>query len=345
MLVTNGSNVTYLTGFTGEESTLLVRPDGELLVSDFRFITQLAEECPDIDLHIRKSGVAMSAAVGKTVAAARIGKLGVESESISVALRDRLAEKLPKVEIVSTQGVVEKLRAVKDKGEIRQIREAITLAQRAFDVLRASLQPERTEKELAEQLEHQMRQFGAKDRAFPTIMAVGDRAALPHASPSAEKRIADADFVLVDWGANERLYHSDLTRVLVTGKLLPKLRRIYQVVLEAQTRAIEAIQPGVRTHDVDAVARKVIADAGFGRYFGHSLGHGIGLEVHEGPPLSTNNSTVLKAGMVVTVEPGIYLPGWGGVRIEDDVLVTRDGWEVLTSTPKELDQMVVGPLR
>jgi len=154
--------------------------------------------------------------------------------------------------------------------------------------------------------------------------------------------IGSSDFVLVDWGSDGGLYKSDLTRVLVTGKISPKLERVYRVVLNAQLKAIDAIRPGVLAHDIDLVARDVIGQAGFGRYFGHGLGHGLGLEVHEGPRLTANSRVVLQPGMVVTVEPGIYLPGWGGVRIEDDVLVTRTGCEVLTHVPKQLEEVVVG---
>ena len=185
-----------------------------------------------------------------------------------------------------------------------------------------------------------MRLFGAKQSAFPTIVAVGPRAALPHATPTG-RRVGASDFVLIDWGADEGLYKSDLTRVLVTGRISPKLERIYRVVLRAQLKAIAAIRPGVVAADVDGIARAVIGEAGFGRYFGHGLGHGLGLQVHEAPRLAASSRTVLKPGMVVTVEPGIYLPGWGGVRIEDDVLVTRAGHEVLTSVPKQLEDAVV----
>jgi Xaa-Pro aminopeptidase len=163
---------------------------------------------------------------------------------------------------------------------------------------------------------------------------------LPHATPG-NHRVGQSDFVLLDWGANEELYNSDLTRVLVTGKISPRFERVYQTVLQAQTRAIAAIRPGASTRQVDRVARTAIAKAGFGRYFGHGLGHGLGLAVHEAPRLAANSDTPLKPGMVITVEPGIYLPGWGGVRIEDDVLVTRQGHEVLTSAPKQIEEVVV----
>jgi Xaa-Pro aminopeptidase len=340
LLVTDFTNVTYLTGFTGDDSYLLVRRDGETILSDPRYTTQLGEECPGVDLSIRPPGVTMLQAVVRAVRSSRIGKLGIEGDSMTVSLRDRIADKLPKVELTPTSDLVEQLRQIKDKEEVARLRKAVWQAEKAFAVLRSTLRPEMTEKEAADELEHQFRLFGAKDAAFPSIVAVGPRGALPHATPTA-KRIGEDDFVLVDWGANEGLYRSDLTRVLVTGKVTPKFERVYGVVLEAQKRAIAAVRPGVVAHEVDNVARSFITKAGFGRRFRHGLGHGLGILVHEAPRLAVKNQTVLRPGMVVTVEPGIYLPGWGGVRIEDDVLVTRGGHEVLTSAPKELEDAVV----
>ena len=215
-------------------------------------------------------------------------------------------------------------------------------AEKAFAVLRSTLRPEMTEKEAADELEHQFRLFGAKNAAFPSIVAVGPRAALPHATPG-RRRIGEDDFVLVDWGANEGLYNSDLTRVLVTGRISPKLERVYRVVLEAQMRAIAAVRPGVLAHDVDNVAREPIlprpASAGV---FATDWGTAWACWSTRRPRLAMKNQTILRPGMVVTVEPGIYLPGWGGVRIEDDVLVTRTGHEVLTHVPKQLEDAVVG---
>jgi Xaa-Pro aminopeptidase len=311
------------------------------VLSDPRYTTQLGEECPEPDLHIRRPGVSMLDAVVKVVRAAKVSRLAVEADSMTVGLRDQIAAKLPKLQIVASSGLVEALRQIKDKQEVAAMRRAVRCAEKAFGVLRATLLPEQTEKQAADALEYQFRLFGAKDRAFESIVAVGPRAALPHATPT-QRRIGQSDFVLIDFGAREWLYNSDLTRVLVTGRISPKLQRVYEVVLKAQLQAIAAVRPGIGAAEVDAVARGVIADAGFGRYFGHGLGHGLGLEVHEAPRLAVGSSVVLRAGMVVTVEPGIYLPGWGGVRIEDDVLVTRDGCRVLTSAPKQLEQVVVG---
>ncbi len=339
MLVTNFTNVTYLTGFTGDDSFLLIRHDGELMVSDGRYTTQLEEECPGLDLSIRSASIGMVDAVVKLVKRAKIGRLAFEADSMTVGLRDRFAEGLPSVELLPTSGLVEGLRLIKDRQEIAQIREAVRVAEKAFAVIRATLRPDMTEKYVADELEHQLRLFGARSSSFPSIVAVGPRAALPHAVPG-EGRIGESNLVLIDWGADKGLYKSDLTRVLVTGKISPKFERIYRVVYDAQARAIAAIRPGVKAADVDQVARRVIAEAGYGRRFGHGLGHGIGLEVHEAPRVAAKSPVVLKAGMVVTVEPGIYLPGWGGIRIEDDVLVTRDGHEVLSGVGKELSEIV-----
>ena len=197
-----------------------------------------------------------------------------------------------------------------------------------------------TERDLAAELEYQARKFGAKALSFPAIVAVGPRAALPHATPTSQ-RLDASDFILVDWGVNSGLYMSDLTRIIVTGRISPKLRKVYGVVLAAQLAAIEAIRPGRTCEQVDNVARKIISKAGFGPAFGHGLGHGTGLEIHEAPRLAVGQKTKLRPGMIVTVEPGIYLPGWGGVRIEDDILVTRTGHEVLSNVPKQLDECIL----
>jgi Xaa-Pro aminopeptidase len=340
LLVTDFTNVTYLTGFTGDDSYLLLRRDGEILISAFRYTVQLGEECPGVDRHIRPAGTGLLQAVVKVLRSARIGRLAVEGDSITVSQRDKIAEALPKLGMLPTSGVVEQLRQIKDRDEIARLRRAVWMAEKAFGVIRATLRPELTEKQVVNDLEYQIRLFGGKCAGFPSIVGVGPRAALPHAVPT-ERQIGQSDFVLIDWGADEGLYKSDLTRVLVTGKISPKLQRIYRVVLDAQARAIAAICPGATAKEVDQVARGTIADAGFGRHFGHGLGHGVGLEIHEAPRLARDSSSVLKPGMVLTVEPGIYLPGWGGVRIEDDVLVTRDGHEVLTSVPKQLEEAIV----
>jgi Xaa-Pro aminopeptidase len=340
LLVTDFTNVTYLTGFTGDDSYLLVRDDGDMILSDPRYTTQLGEESPGVDLYIRKPGVSILQATVRVLRTANTSRLGIEADSMTVGLEDKISDKLPQMAIVPITGLAEKYRQIKDKEEIELTRLAVWQAEKAFGVIRASLRAEMTEKQIAADLEYQFRLFGAKGPAFPSIIAVGPRAALPHCVPG-NHRVEESDFVLVDWGASEGLYRSDLTRMIVTGRIPPKFAGIYEIVLEAQTKAIEAIRPGVVCQDVDAVARRVIAKAGYGRRFGHGLGHSMGLLIHESPRFAVKNQTVLKPGMIMTVEPGIYIPGWGGIRIEDDILVTRNGHEVLTHVPRQLEEIVL----
>jgi Xaa-Pro aminopeptidase len=340
LLVTNFTNVTYLTGFTGDDSYLLVTLADETLVSDARYTTQLSEQCPKLKLEIRSPGVRMLAAVAEVVEGAKVERLGIEAGSATVELERSLAKALPNVQLVATDGLVEHLRTIKDKDEIQATRVACQQARRAFEVVRALLTPEMTELDIAAELEYQARRFGAKALSFPAIVAVGPRSALPHAEPS-QRRLRESDFVLVDWGVRTDQYVSDLTRIVVTGRISPKLRKLYGVVLNAQLAAIDAIRPGITCEQVDRVARKIISKAGLGRAFGHGLGHGTGLEIHEAPRLAVGQKAKLRPGMIVTVEPGVYLPGWGGVRIEDDVLVTRGGHEVLSDVPKRLEDCVL----
>jgi Xaa-Pro aminopeptidase len=341
LLVTNFKNVTYLTGFTGDDSFLLVTERGETLISDKRYTTQLEEECPGLDTEIRGPGERMLPVTVSVIEKAGAQRLGIEAESATVSLERTLAKDLGGREIVPTDSLVERLRIVKDKDEIEATRRACRQAERAYEVVRALITPEMTELDVAAELEYQARRFGAKALSFPAIVAVGPRAALPHATPTGAK-IKSSDFMLVDWGANSGLYMSDLTRIIVTAKISPKLRKVYGVVLTAQLAAIDAIRPGVTCEEVDRVARKIISKAGFGKAFGHGLGHGTGLEIHEAPRLAEGQKTKLQPGMIVTVEPGIYLPGWGGVRIEDDILVTRTGHEVLSNVPKQLEDCMLG---
>lgn len=334
-LVTNPINVTYLTGFSGESSYLFLASDRAVLVSDARFTEQIATECPGLETFIRPPAKNITQASAEVLHQLGYRKVGFEGLHLTVAEFEAFREQAPAVAWKSGRDRVEQLRAVKDDSEIAAIREAIDFAERAFTVFTNLLRPTDSEKDLSDALEAFVRRTGGKCTSFPSIVAVGERAALPHAPPTG-KTIGEADFVLVDWGARGAFYVSDLTRVLATRTISPQLEQIYTVVLQAQTAALRAIRPGVKGNDVDAAARAVIAQAGFGDYFGHGLGHGIGLQVHEAPALRPGSDSVLQPGMVVTVEPGIYLPGWGGVRIEDDVLVTPDGCEVLTSVPKRL---------
>ncbi|MBX9653945.1 Xaa-Pro peptidase family protein [bacterium] len=336
-LVTDSANVHYLTGFRGEDSWLFLSKNEAVILSDSRFTDQIAEECPGLEAQIRKAGqslISMAADRAESIGS----QIGFESRAVNVADWSDLKERSPAAEWIPTNGLVEELRVIKDKDELDSLRHAVSIAERAFTVLRASLRPSDTEKDLANRLDATIRSLGGECSAFPPICAVGGRAALPHAIPT-DHRCEESPLLLVDWGARRDMYNSDMTRVLVTGKPNAKLSKVYGVVLEAQLAAIDAIRPGVNAGEIDKIARQKIDQAGYGRYFGHSLGHGLGLRVHEAPGLRAGNDTPLRPGMVITVEPGIYLKDWGGIRIEDDVLVTKHGHEVITSVPKQFEEI------
>ena len=340
LLVTDEINVGYLTGFTGDSSFLILTPDRDLMVSDSRYTTQIEEECGPIEKVIRDSGTTTMGLMVRTIKKMKLSTVAIESHRITKSTCDHLQKELPGTEWVDTEGIVEELRAIKDAGELAEIRRSIDLAERTFAIVRNSLRGDQTEAEIAGFLEHQIRLFGGDRCAFDPIVGVGERAALPHAVKTA-KRIEESSLVLIDWGAKAGRYMSDLTRVLVTGRPTQKLEKIYKIVLEAQLRAIATIRPGVPVKEVDRAARGYIEEAGYGKKFGHGLGHGFGLQIHESPFMSGFSQKTLEPGMVVTVEPGIYLPGWGGVRIEDDILVTRDGHEVLSCVPKSFEESIV----
>lgn len=342
LLVSGVANVTYLTGFTGDSSTLLIGPCVRVLISDSRYQTQIAEECPGLDASIRTQQTRPQDQLAAVLSQAKPNKLAFESHLLTVHEFHRLQATIAKaangksIELFPLAEAVESLRRVKDDDEIAETRRAIRISERAFTAMKATLTDEQSERQVAHELEHLMRRLGADRAAFDPIIAVGDRSALPHYRPG-KRRIGEAPFLLVDWGAAlPSGYRSDLTRVLATGTVPDQLQKLHGVVLKAQLAGIAAIHPGAKLKDVDAAARKVIEEAGYGDFFGHGLGHGIGLHIHEEPRISSIAEGELQPGTIVTVEPGIYLPDFGGVRVEDDVLVTPDGHEVLSSLPKEL---------
>jgi Xaa-Pro aminopeptidase len=341
-LVSHELNVSWLTGFTGDSSWLVITANKAVILSDSRYETQIAEECPGLEMVIRRTDQKVSDMACNLVNSLKTKRLGVEGHVVTIETRDTLAGGLANAEIVPISMRIEnELRCIKDADEIAETRKAVQIAGRGLDFLRATLRPDQTERDVAYELEHAMRKIGAAGVAFPAIIAAGDRAALPHYRPG-DRKVGDYDHLLIDWGAQMHSgYKSDLTRTLVFGKPSAKFAKVYNTVLEAQKQAIALIRPGAKCGDVDKAARGYIADQGFGKRFGHGLGHGIGTFIHEQPRFSPGSTTELKPGMIVTVEPGIYLPGWGGVRIEDDVLVTKDGCEVLSAhIPKELDDMI-----
>ena len=343
ILITSFVNVTYLTGFTGDDSFLLVTKEGDTILSDFRYTEQIEQECPNMTAYIcTLPTLELKAQTTKTLLKGITPKrLGVEGDSMTLSQRDGFATALDDWELATTSGLVERLRMVKDKSEIELMRKAGVAAARAFDCLKAGLRAEQTEIELKNQLDHAMKEFGAERTSFNTIVAVGPWASLCHAVPG-DRRVAEGELLLVDWGAVYMGYMSDNTRTIITSrKPSNKLRKLYDIVLKAHMEAAAAIKPGVRCCDIDAIARGIITDAGYGKYFGHGLGHGLGLEIHENPRFNTITETLLEPGMVMTVEPGIYLPGWGGIRIEDDFVVTKTGCENITPRlPKDFESMI-----
>ena len=339
LLVTHPVDIRYLTGFVGEDAWALVPRRGAVTVlSDARFETQIQREAPHVHAVMRKNSLADELA--RIMDRRGFDQLAIQPAHVSVAMRKTLVKKLGAKRLIERDDQLLDQRAIKDVGEVKAIRKAIAIGQQAYRELLSFLKPGVTEGQAAAFLEYRMRCLGADGTSFPSIVAADDNAALPHAIPGSRKLKAGS-LVLIDWGAKYQGYCGDLTRVVALGRMKPKLREIYQVCLDAQQAAIAAIAPGVDLAQVDRVARDWITKAGYGKQFGHSLGHGIGLEVHEQPVLSERAKGVLVPGQIVTVEPGIYLPGLGGVRIEDDVQVTVRGHKVLGDLPKSLESAII----
>lgn len=339
LLITNPINIRYLTNFTGGSGALLIKPDKEVLLSDPRFTIQIEEECPGLQAVITHRNISISETLLTLLGKTTSGKLGIEADTVTLAQKDRIFSLLPHWQPVPTNHLVEDFRQIKDKEELVHIRQAIDIAGLAFQGIREKLEPAMTEIEVGLQLEFLMRLLGAEEKSFPSIIGAGARAALPHGVPS-KQTLGGQSHLLFDWGCIVNGYMSDLTRVLIFNPNNKKLRTVYETVLKANEAAIAAIKPGKTCAEIDAAARNVIKDAGFGKHFAHCLGHSIGLQIHEDPRFSPGDATILKPGMVITVEPGIYLKDWGGVRIEDDILVTRSGCEVLSKhVPKMFEEM------
>ncbi len=339
MLVTDPVNVRYFSGFTGEDSYLLVGRRWVRLLTDSRFTEQARIECPHVKT-VTRTGP-MVQAIRAALAGRRVRRLGVEGLSMTVSLRAALAKAMGAGKTKPFGGEINALREVKDASELGAIRKAVRVAEAGFLAVTAGGAKGligKTENQIAAELEYRMRLAGAERAAFETIVAVGAHAALPHYRPAATK-VRRGDAVLIDWGAVVGGYCSDLTRVVFVGRISPQIACMYEVVLCAQQAGIRAVGPGATCESADRAARSVIEQAGHGKAFGHGLGHGLGLEVHEGPGLRRRMRQKLAAGMVVTVEPGIYLPGVGGVRIEDDVLVTPAGRRRLSRLPADMQSM------
>jgi Xaa-Pro aminopeptidase len=342
VLVTNLLNVRYLTGFTGSNGALLIRTDGhDLFGTDGRYTTQAGTQVPDVELLVDRGTVS---ALAREAVRRGVGRLGYESHDLTVdgfaALQKVLTDAVAGgsvPELASVRRAVEAQRAIKDDDEIESLRRACAVADQALAELAAegALRPGRTELQVGRELDARMLTLGAEAPSFETIVATGANSAIPHHRPDATV-LRDGDFLKLDFGATVDGYHSDMTRTVVLGHVADWQREIYDLVAAAQAAGRAALAVGTDVVGVDAASREVITSAGHGEHFTHGLGHGVGLEIHEAPGIGPLGAGTLAAGMAVTVEPGVYLPGHGGVRIEDTLIVTDDAPELLTLTSKEL---------
>jgi Xaa-Pro aminopeptidase len=340
LLLTTTPDLTYLTDFTGDDSVGILTAKDITIVTDFRYREQAQKEAGWVKLIVREGK--MSDAVAEALRNAKLKRVGFEAGGATfgeIHAIDKAIEKDKQkaIELVPLENVMVGIRKVKDDHEIALIRKSVEIAEEAYTALLDQIKPGLTENYLAGQLILELRSRGASDSSFPVIIAAGANSSLPHYRPGDAVVKRDSP-LLIDWGAIYRGYCSDLTRTLMIGRVSARMKKIYGAVLEAQLAAINFLRPGVTTRQADRVARDIIDKAGFGEQFGHGLGHGIGLQIHELPALrKIGEEDELRPGMIVTVEPGIYLPGEGGVRIEDDVLITHSGCEVLSSLDKTFE--------
>ena len=334
LLVSGLPNIRYLTGFTGDNALLLITPAGQTLYTDPRFTIQASEECK-CPVRIHAKGP-LDQVVVESIRRKKLKRIGFEAPRLAYDAYLRLKQALPLgASLKPLTGVIERLRMIKSDDEIARIRRSVLTNSRALEKTLRSIKPGVSEAAIAAGLEYQMRRLGGEKAAFDTIVAAGERSALPHARPTS-KKLATDELLLIDMGTCEDGYMSDMTRMFYLGQPPRRITQLYGAVLEAQLAAIDAVRPGVTTDHVDGKARRVLELAGYGKAFVHSTGHGLGLEIHEPPRIGRRDKTRLETGMAITIEPGAYIRGFGGVRIEDTVLVTQNGCEVLTPTTKEL---------
>ncbi|NLL43902.1 MAG: aminopeptidase P family protein [Firmicutes bacterium] len=330
-LVSSAVNRRYLTGFTGSAGLVWISGTRQALLTDFRYVEQVKAECPDWELIQIEN---YNESLKKLIEDDGVKKIAFEKDYVTVKQIEEWREKLSP-QFLGVSGWAEELRMIKSEAEIENIKRAAKIADDAFAELLPKIRSGVTELDIALELEFLMRKRGASAMSFDPIVASGPRSALPHARPT-DRVFSVGDFVVFDFGCVVNGYCSDMTRTIVIGEPEEQHLLIYDLVLKAQLTSLEAVGPGKTGAEIDAIARDIIGEMGYGEYFGHGLGHSLGLEVHESPRLSKTDQTVLQPGMLVTVEPGVYIPGFGGVRIEDLVLVTEGGHEVLSSTFKEL---------
>ena len=341
ILISQPENRFYLSGFNGSSGFLIVSRDHAFIATDFRYFEQTERQCPDYNL-LKMTGGRPLGWFHEALAQIKPKRIGFESSDVSFAFYSAIKRSLSELpsearpRLMSTRNLVEALREVKDAAEIAEIDKAASYADAALANVVPTISPGMTEKQVAWDLERAMREAGADSISFDTIVASGPNGALPHHRPS-DKQLREGELVVIDMGAKINGYCSDITRTIVVGRPDAQTDKVYHTVLEAQLNAIEEVRAGMTGHDADSLARTVIDNAGYGEHFGHSLGHGIGLAVHEVPVVGPRGGSVLGKNMVFTIEPGIYIPGWGGVRIEDMVVLENGKVRVITQTAKGID--------
>jgi Xaa-Pro aminopeptidase len=330
IIVTDMKNVRYLSGFTGSDGALVVSETGGTFLTDGRYTTQTSGEVDSFTVREYRNKIQ---GIADEVRALKLRKIGIESRVMSLFFYNGIKSRLPGRSVVPVEEDLALMRMVKDAGEIEALRESVRISEESFAETEPLITASTREDEIAAELEYRMKKKGSGPLPFPIIVASGENGALPHAH-AGPRRIGNGELVTIDFGAQYRGYHSDQTVTVMVGKDGPKQREVYSVVHDAQRQAIDSVRPGVSVREVDKAARDYITGHGYGDYFTHGTGHGVGLDIHEPPRLSPLGEEVLAEGMVITVEPGIYIPGWGGVRIEDMVLVTKTGGSVLTTISK-----------
>jgi len=331
--ITNLTNVRYLTGFTGSAGSVLIIDKQQYFFTDGRYIEQSKEQVQDCQVYIVGSGHVK--AIEKNKLLKKGMKIGFESTSVSVSMYEIFSKALSNINWIKTSGIVEKIAAVKDSFEIESLRTAIEITDEVFTQILPELKVGAIEKEISAKISYLFKMNGAEGDSYESIIGSGWLGALPHARPS-DKKFEKGDFVVMDFGALYNGYHADMTRTVVIGEASEKHKEIYNIVLESQLAGINAAKAGITGEELDSICRKVISDAGYGDKFIHSTGHGIGLEVHTYPSISKFNKKPLLENYVITIEPGIYLAGWGGVRIEDDCWIQEKGCLPLNNSTKEM---------
>ncbi len=337
LLVTFLPHVRYLSGYSGSNGMILLSAGSSVFFTDFRYKDQARGQVKNMKVTTVKRDLFSSLSGVASLRGKRI-KLGLEADHVSCQVYRRLKSLLPDCLLVPTENIVETLTVKKDKGEVEKIRKAVRITDRAFSEILSFIKPGVKELDIAAELEYRMKKNGSSAPSFETIVASGKRGALPHGVASS-KRIKKGEFVTMDFGAVFDGYTADMTRTVVVGKASKKQKQVYNLVLRAQRRAISRAKSRMKACDLDKTARDVIKRAGYGKYFGHGLGHGIGLLVHDNPAVNPTNQLRLEPGMVITIEPGVYIPNWGGVRIEDDILITQRGCQNLTKSEKGLIEL------